>query len=166
MTIEETLLEQENSEELQKVAGGWHGVIGANFDWYLSSYVRPKNLGWVFNSSTTYNFKDGQPKREPDASFITIEQMPVPPEDEVTIAPDLAVEVVSKNDTAYEIEKKVRQYQQAGVKLIWVAYPISQTIAVYHLKEGLTPKILNTSNELDGEDVLPGFKLKVSAIFG
>ena len=41
----------------------------------------------------------------------------------MTIPPDLAVEVVSPNDYAREVEEKVEEYLRAGVKLIWVVYP-------------------------------------------
>lgn len=37
--------------------------------------------------------------------------------------PDLAVDVVSENDTAKDLQKKIRQYLAAGTHAIWVAYP-------------------------------------------
>ena len=37
------------------------------------------------------------------------------------IPPDLAVEVVSPNDSADELEEKLDDYQQAGVPLVWVS---------------------------------------------
>jgi Uma2 family endonuclease len=164
MSIEEALRSEE--QELNtEIASGLHAVIGANLDWYLSAFVRPNKLGRVLNSSATYNFKDGLPKRQPDVSFVSFEKMPVPVDDELIFAPELAVEVVSKNDIAYEIEAKVKQYQDAGVRLIWVIYPFSRTASIYRLNRGLISQTLGPDDELDGENVIPGFRVKISALF-
>ena len=45
--------------------------------------------------------------------------------------PDLAVEVVSPNDSADELEEKLDDYQKAGVPLVWVVNPSSHTVMVY-----------------------------------
>ena len=47
------------------------------------------------------------------------------------IPPDLAVEVASPNDTVYELDDKLEDYQKAGVPLIWVINPNSRTATVY-----------------------------------
>ncbi len=152
-------------EEPKKMASGLHSFIASNISFYLSTYIRSNPLGWVFESSATYNFKDGQPKRQPDVSFVSLEKMPDPPDEELTAIPDLAVEVVSKNDTAYEIEKKVRQYQQAGVKVVWIVYPVSQTVFVYRLPMGLKVQVFSGDDELREEEILPGFKIKANVFF-
>jgi len=163
MIIEELLQKEEESGE---VASGLHAVIGSILNSYLATYAHPKRLGWVLNSSATYNFKDDLPRREPDVSFVSLEKMPVPLDEELAFAPDLAVEVVSKNDKIYEAEAKVKQYQQAGVKLIWIIYPVSQTVEIYRLETALKSHRLTGEEELDGENVIPGFKLKVQNLFG
>lgn len=149
----------------EEMASGLHAAIGGTLHGYLFGYVHAHKAGRVLNSSATYNFKDSLPKREPDVSFVTFEKMPVLIDDELTFAPELAVEVVSKNDKAYEIEAKIKQYQQAGVRLIWIVYPVTETVEVYRLESGVRSQRLYGDDELDGEDVIPGFKLKVSAIF-
>jgi Uma2 family endonuclease len=75
------------------------------------------------------------------------------------------VEVVSKNDTDYEIEERVIQYQQSNVGLVWIIHPVSQTVAVYRLESGVRAQILYGEDELSGEKVLPGFSLTVKNIF-
>ena len=91
--------------------------------------------------------------------------MPVVRDQNATAIPDLVVEVVSKNDTFYDNIAKLKQYQKAGVKLIWIVYPFAEKVAVYRLAKGLLAQELGTADELDGEDVLPGFKLEVGKIF-
>ncbi len=159
------IYETQTEEESEKVASGLQGVIGMNLGAPMAIYARSNKLGHVLNSSTTYNFNDGLPRREPDVSFVSLEKMPLPLDEELTFAPELVVEVVSKTDYIYETEKKVQQYQRAGVRLVWVVYPVSQIVSVYHLATGLTPQAVNISGELDGEDVLPGFKIAVKVLF-
>jgi Uma2 family endonuclease len=159
------LPEAQEGEEIEKVASGLHGVIGSLLNWHLSAYVYPGNLGYVFNSNTSFKVVGEPPTRQPDVAFVALERMSTPPDEDVPFAPDLAVEVVSKNDTAYGIEQKVSQYLQSEVRLIWVIYPVSRTVAIYRPASGLTPQIVNVSGDLDGEDVLPGFKVAVKDLF-
>lgn len=151
--------------EEEEMASGMHAAIGGTLHGYLFAHAHANKLGRVLNSSATYNFNDGLSRREPDVSFVTFKKMPVLIDDELTFSPELAVEVVSKNDKTYEIEAKVKQYQQAGVCLIWIVYPVTQTVEVYRLESGVRSQRLFGDDELDGEDVLPGFRLKVTTIF-
>ena len=79
------------------------------------------------------------------------------------LAPDLAVEVVSPSDSANEIQEKVNEYLDVGVRLIWVVYPIQHTVTVYAADRA--GRLLNEADTLDGGDVLPGFSLAVADIF-
>lgn len=89
---------------------------------------------------------------------------PYPTRDTVEVAPDLAVEVFSKSDSSYDMADKVKDYVQAGVKLIWVVRPVDGLVEVYRADDK-KPLLLGMGEELDGYEVLPGFKLKVSEIF-
>lgn len=57
------------------------------------------------------------------------------------------------------------QYQEAGVKLIWVVRPASQTVEVFRLSAGLRSQRLTVEDELEGEEVLAGFKLSLKTLF-
>ena len=78
------------------------------------------------------------------------------------IPPDLAVEVVSPTDRASKIADKVANYLLAGT-LLWYVYPDEQQIKVY--KSGQPARTLGIDDVLDGDRVLPGFKLVVKDIF-
>jgi Uma2 family endonuclease len=78
-------------------------------------------------------------------------------------APDLAVEVVSPNDRFDDVVEKVQEYLAAGARLVWVALPRSKSVMVYHSNGEI--KILCESDELQGEDVLPGFVCQIKQIF-
>lgn len=170
MTLEAIKTDQaaeqiQQEEEPKKVASGLHGVIAGRVSGFLFVYLQQNRQGNVLDSSTTYDFKDGEKKRQPDVSFVSLEKMPVPLDEDLAFPPDLAVEVVSRNDSIYETEKEIIQYQKAGVRLIWVINPGSKLVDVYRLKDGLKRQSLLDEDELDGEEVLPSFKLKVKFVF-
>jgi Uma2 family endonuclease len=145
-----------------------HAIICSNLNSYLNTFLRGKNLGRVADSSAEYRFlnsKGKKPPRYPDVSFIRQERLPKNIRSYPEIAPDLAVEVASPNDRIYDIQTRVQEFQKAGVKLIWMVYPYNRTVDVYRLANGLKPQSYIGEDELEGEDVIPGFKLKVSDIF-
>ncbi len=153
------ILQNEISEEV--MATPEHGEIGAILTGHLFNHVYPNKLGRLFIAQTSFDIPPDGKEKQPDVSFVAAGRLRTA----ATLAPDLAVKIVSPTDTAFGIEEKVIQYQQAGVRLIWVIYPTSQTVAVYRLTSEIKPQILQGSEELDGDDVIPGFRLKVSALF-
>jgi Uma2 family endonuclease len=162
--------ENENEEEEEPMPTAEHSFICANIITELNIFLRGKKLGWVFDSTLEYRFpnenKAGKKvSRYPDVSFVRQERLPDNLRTYLILAPDLAVEVTSPSDKDYDIDDKVEEYQRSGVRLIWVIHPASRTVNVYRLAEGPRIQGYFGEDELDGGDVIPGFKLKVSAIF-
>ena len=83
------------------------------------------------------------------------------PSGDLRLSPDLVVEVVSPNDTVYELDTKIEEYLAAGVRLVWVINPEAR-IAVIHRLDGSMAKV-REGQELSGEDVVPGFRCLLSA---
>src|SRR5208283_3813728 len=103
--------------------------------------------------------------RAPDIAFIHRDHLPpkVPEDAFWPGAPDLAVEVVSPNETYREVDEKARAWLAAGAQLVWVVNPLLQTVSVYR-SDG-TIVTLAARDELAGEDVLPGFSCRLDEIF-
>jgi Uma2 family endonuclease len=134
----------------------------------LTAFCDAHRRGLVFPEGTSYQcFPDDPGKvRRADTSFIAAGRLrdDTPPEGHILIAPDLAVEVVSPNDLAYEIDEKVEEFLSAGVRLVWVVNPVSRTVRVHRPERpGVT---LRAGDELHGDDVLPGFRCRVQDLFG
>ena len=146
-----------------------HSVIEANISTELRNFVKDKNLGRVTGSSAEYRFMeqlaDKKVGRQPDIAFVRRERLPVRFRSYPDIAPDLVVEIVSPSDKLYETEAKIQAYQQAGVSLIWLVNPFSRTVDVFRLNEGVKSQRFVEGEELDGAEVLPGFKLAIGTIF-
>jgi Uma2 family endonuclease len=138
--------------------------VGTELSRMIANVVRERKLGWVWNATMGYVCFPDSPKkvRFPDVSFVRTERLP----DALTadggyvyIPPDLAVEVVSPNDSAYEVELKVAEYLSVGVPLVWVVFPEARTAYVYH-GDGSVLR-LREDDELTGENVLPGFHCRL-----
>jgi Uma2 family endonuclease len=152
-------------EELEYMPSLEHGAIGIRLGRYLDTYVEEHQLGLVCNSQTTFKFVGAKPTRLPDLSFVSRDRLPQRIDLNADFAPDLAVEVLSRGDDVSDIDRKVMQYQRSGVRLVWVIHPVIQAIDVYRLKDGLKLQRLLIDDELDGEDVIPGFRLAVQRLF-
>lgn len=106
-------------------------------------------------------------KRRPDLSFVSYgrwpSSKPVPDDGGWEVVPDLAVEVISRNETDRKIQKKLREYSHAGVRQVWLVRPLDETVSVYRSPRDVT--IYGAKEELDGGDVLPGFRLPLAPLF-
>lgn len=85
------------------------------------------------------------------------------PEGHCRIVPDLVAEVVSPNDYYSDVEEKAKEYLGAGVCLVWVIDPRTKTVRV-HRQDGSETR-LGASDELLGEEVIPGFRCRVGDLF-
>ncbi len=104
--------------------------------------------------------------RIPDVSFVSRDQFPSgrPGTEPVpSLIPNLAVEVLSASNTRAEMEQKLRDYFAAGSQLVWYLDPSDRTVRVYRSPENYI--VLDESGTLDGEAVLPGFRLDVREWF-
>jgi Uma2 family endonuclease len=121
---------------------------------------REQGIGWAFPADSGYQCFPHDPTivRKPDVSFVRYGRFPggVLPKGWIKIPPDLAVEVVSPNDTTYELDEKLEDYTKAGVPLVWVINPNSRISWV--VRGDGSGGHLNEDNELLGEDVIPGFR--------
>lgn len=142
-----------------------HAWIISTLVQIIGTFVKEHNLGFVFSDSVDYYLPNGD-VFIPDVSFVSMKRQPTLP-DKFTIAPDLAIEVVSPTNRPREILNKVESYLESGTLLVWVAYPDEKIVDVYRrTPDGdLLLRKFGLSDSLDGEDVLPGLKVAVSAVF-
>jgi Uma2 family endonuclease len=151
----------------EKPTGAESDEIGGLLLTRFNNFIRPRKLGRAYQSQTGFQCFPGKPKlvRMPDTSFVSAGRLPNDrsPEGYITVAPDIAVEVVSPNEMYEEVEAKVAEYRSAGVKLIWVISPKSKTVLVRRL-DGTCAEV-GEAGTLSGGDVLPGFTCAVAELF-
>ena len=147
-------------------AGHEHGEIAGAIFAAIHTFVRQHKLGKVYAAETGFILsRDPDTVRAPDAAFVSAERAAQQKRREGFFdgAPDLAVEVVSPEDTAEEVEVKVLEYLRVGTKLVWIANPRTRTITAYRTLDKV--RVLTMNDTLDGNDVLPGFAAAIKDIF-
>jgi Uma2 family endonuclease len=104
--------------------------------------------------------------RIPDVAFVSWDRIPgrrMPTQPIPGLAPDLAVEVLSVGNTPGEMARKIEEYFEAGVRLVWIVDPPSRTVAVH--TSARHSSVLTATASLDGGDVLAGFSLPLGELF-
>ena len=147
-------------------AGGTASVLAQWIGALLVMWVRPRRLGAVTGADGSYILtRDPDTVVVPDVAFVRWERLPGRriPDGYIPVPPDLAVEVISPPDRPGEISRKQAIYRRAEVPLVWWVDPRKRTVAVQ--RAGQAVEELGEAAELDGGEVLPGFRVAVAEIF-
>jgi len=131
----------------------------------IGNFAENQKLGDVLGEAGLLELMPGQ-VRVPDVSFISKRRFPGgkrPKKKIWPVVPDLAVEVLSESNTPKEMARKRREYFAQGTLLVWQVDPRKRTVEVF--TSPTESRVFHVGQTLDGGDVLPGFKLKVSEIF-
>jgi Uma2 family endonuclease len=176
VTADELLRMPDDGYRYELVAGeikkmpppGWrHGVTLGQVGFLVTPFVRQRDLGRGFEGDSGFMLaRDPDTVRAPDYAFIRKDHLPAqdPAEAYWPGPPDLAVEVASPGDTMAELDDKVQAWLDAGAMTVWVINPRWRSVTVYRSATNI--KTLTASDELSGEDVIPGFRCRVAEIFG
>jgi Uma2 family endonuclease len=150
---------------VEKVMAYSEGSLAAAIIGHLSIYLAEYDLGNVSGADGTLKLWPGL-VRAPDVSFVSWDKLPgrqLPSQKIPLLIPDLAVEVLSESNTRGEMERKLKEYFLAGVRLVWYIDPETRTARVFTAPDEAVT--LTESDSLDGGDVLPGFTLPLKKLF-
>ncbi len=156
--VDGRLLEKRMSDVAQWVA--------SNLNEELVVWSRHTGSGRSFVEATFRCFPQApEMVRRPDVSFIAAPRLAGYRwgQGHFTIAPDLAVEVVSPHDEVYELDRKIADYFRAGVRRVWVINPEQRTARI-HRGPGDLSEVVGEA-ELSDESLLPGFRCSLPALF-
>jgi Uma2 family endonuclease len=142
-----------------------HGVVANNIGRILGNYTFQIDKGYVAsNDSGVILERDPDTVRGPDiavfedaASFAEVH----PKYGEVP--PRLAVEVLSPNDRADRVIRKINDYLRNGVEIVWLVDPETRSVTIYQSNSG--PREIGGTDEITAEEVLPGFRCSVAEFF-
>ncbi|MCS7167969.1 MAG: Uma2 family endonuclease [Gemmatales bacterium] len=133
----------------------------------LRNYGEMNRLGWHVVEGLFVLDAERDLRRRPDVAFVSAQRWPLdkplPAQGDAPVVPDLVVEVISPNDTAEKLLTKLLEYFRHGVRLVWVVYPLQKLVYVYTGPTAV--RILTEQDELDGGEVLPGFRLQLAELF-
>ena len=141
-----------------------HARLTARVVHRLYGFVQEAGIGEVLAEPGILLARDPDTVRGPDVAYYSRERIP-----EAGYAtgfwgaPDLAVEITSPGNRVSEIQEKVTEYLDAGVRLVWVIDPPTRTVTAY-APDG-SARILRYVDTLDGGDVVPGFRFRLAELF-
>jgi Uma2 family endonuclease len=150
----------------RKPMGALSDYVAQQVAFELINYCRRTGAGHVFGAETTYRcFGEPNTGRRADVSFIRKGRLAGEriPEGAIEIPADLAVEVISPTDLAYEVEEKVTPYLRHGFGEVWIVYPNTRTVHVHRPGEPIAN--LGADNSLAGQGPLAGFSCAVRQFF-
>ncbi len=162
---EDRLYELVDGILVEKTMGHEESYIAVRIGTFLSNFVDPRELGWVVGEAGMIQLVINL-VRIPDVSFISWDRVPgdeFPPDPVPLLVPDLVVEGISRGNTRKEMEDKLQEYFEKGVRLVWFVRPRGRVVDVYTTPNHF--RRLTVSATLDGGDVLPGFAVQVGELF-
>jgi Uma2 family endonuclease len=164
---DDMLYEVVNGTVVEKNVGASQVEIAVILVQYLGMFVRTHRLGRVVMEMIFRIDPGSDLQRRPDVAFISHARWPfhrrVPDVAVWDMVPDLATEVISRSNTADGVQEKIDEYFRAGVRLVWVVYPRQKIVHVYASPTRI--EVLQLGQELDGGELVPGFRLPLAALF-
>lgn len=147
-------------------AGGEHGSLINRITIPLGGYIATHDLGESFAAETGFQLSsEPDTVLAPDFAFVAKGRIPAGgiPKAFWPGPPDLAIEVVSPNDTVYEVSAKVDEYLRAGTLAVWIVNPKTRSVTEH--RPNADPHVWDENDALDGGDVVPGFTLGLGVLF-
>ncbi|MEM9977209.1 MAG: Uma2 family endonuclease [Cyanobacteria bacterium P01_D01_bin.2] len=146
---------------------GWGtGCRNSKLNLRLGNWAEQDGTGIVFDSSTGFSLPNGS-DRSPDVAWVQksrIDAIAPDPAKFLPLAPDFVVELRSATDKLAPLQQKMAEYQSCGVRLGWLIDPQNKQVEIY--RGDSSTEQLDNPGQLLGEDVLPGFVLKLTDIWG
>jgi Uma2 family endonuclease len=150
---------------VEKAMGAFESLLAIEIARLISNFVRARKLGAVLGADGLLKLAPGL-IRIPDVAFLSKAKFPggrYPRTSAWSLAPDLAVEVLSDSNTAEEMKEKLHDYFTAGTRLVWYVDPQLRQVAVY--SSPAVKRIVKQDQILSGEDVLPGLEINLRELF-
>lgn len=150
---------------VEKTMGAFESFLAGTLIQLLNNYLATHRIGIALTTDGMMQLFPNQ-VRIPDACFISWERLEgsgFPDKPLPDMVPEVAAEIISRGNTQEEMDRKLRDYFTAGVRMVWYFYPVTKTVKVFTSPESSTT--LNEGDTLDGGEVLPGFTLALDTFF-
>jgi Uma2 family endonuclease len=150
---------------VEKTVGAQESYLAWLLGGFLKIYLGQNDIGIGLTADGMMRIAPGL-VRIPDLSFISWDKLPSHTVPEVPIpdlAPDLAVEILSQGNTPAEMRRKVGEYFEAGVRVVWLIDPRKRAARIYTAPDRSV--LIHEDQALDGGDVLPGFSVPLAELF-
>jgi Uma2 family endonuclease len=158
-------LEYIDGEVIQKVSPKQtHSVMQAELLVEMMQFARRGRLGRAYPE---LRCTIGGNSLVPDVCFIASDRVPRDEDgqlvDDITIPPDLWVEIISPGQTVRSMSARLLWCLGQGVRLGWLVQPRRERVYVF--EPGAAHRVLGRGDDLDGGAVLPGFRMALAGLF-
>jgi len=150
---------------VEKAVGFESSVAAITIARILGNFIAPRKLGVLSGPDGMFRLIVSS-VRGPDVAFLSYKRFPggkFPTEAYPSLAPDLAIEVLSPSNTKAEMSRKRIEYFHSGVQLVWIVDCVDRSVAVYTSPDAV--RVLTEEQTIDGGTVLPSFEAKVADFF-
>ena len=150
---------------VEKTMSSFESYLALAIGTLLNIYVQPRKLGIVLGADGMLRIMPDM-IRIPDVCFIAKEKLPGKFSPDIPVSslvPDLAVEVLSRHNTPQEMEEKLDDYFEVGVREVWYVDPKPRRVRVYEARSAF--RELTEADTLDSRVALPGFSLSLKELF-
>jgi Uma2 family endonuclease len=142
-----------------------HGLLGKQLMKHVDAYSEARQLGTTFPElRCTFAGRS----MIPDVVFLLDEHIEIDERGVVANPtlrpPDIHIEIVSPDQSARKCREKLVFSRANGCRLGWLIDPERETVHVY--RPGRPTKRLPADGVLEGNPVLPGYRLPVAELFG
>jgi len=147
--------------------GALESILASSLQGLMGSFAESHGLGSVATETLFLIDRAQNLKRRPDLAFVSDQRWslkrPVPRTEAWEVVPDMTVEFISQSNSADQVAIKIEEYFQAGVRVVWVVYPVTSKVYIYDSPTRV--RILQLGEELDGGDVITGFRVALTTLF-
>ena len=143
-----------------------HGRICARVSYYLQRFLEDHAIGQVMtNDSGVVTERDPDTVRGADIAYYSFKRVPKGPLPAglLNVAPDLVIEVLSPSDRWSDVQVKVAEYLEIGVRAVCVVDDDTRTIHVFSPDHPM--RIFKSVDEFALPEILGEFRMKVERFF-
>ncbi|MDJ0634639.1 MAG: Uma2 family endonuclease [Xenococcaceae cyanobacterium MO_188.B29] len=146
--------------------GGETGDRNSELLFQIKLWNKQSKSGKVFDSSTGFRLSNDA-VRSPDVSWIPLSQWNSLTKQQrrkyLPINPYFVIELMSPTDILSNVQNKMREYMNCGVKLGWLINPDDRQVEIY--RQGQDKEVLNNPQTLSGENIMPNLVVSLEEIF-
>lgn len=137
-----------------------HGFFLAVLERIIGLFVSEHRLGAMTGGDQMVRILQSRHSaRGADVAFYRRGRIPTDRRAAATVGvPDFVIELISPSDRAADVQRKVHDWLRTGVKLLWYVNPETGDTTVYHAGR---LRYAGPDDALTGEDVLPGFTMRM-----
>ncbi|MFQ5631548.1 MAG: Uma2 family endonuclease [bacterium] len=120
-----------NGKVVYKMANPEHGIIQLRISGMFYSYLNENPIGFAMTETNFRLWRDcPRESRIPDIAFVKKERMPQELHRFPTIAPDLAIEIISSEDNFLAVMNRADEYLEQGAQIVWLFIPDAREVLV------------------------------------